>query len=41
LAYPLDIRRVLYITNMIASLNTELRKARNRGAFPLDAASKG
>lgn len=35
LAYPLEIRRVLYTTNMIESLNARLRKAtRNRGAFP-------
>lgn len=36
LAYPPEIRKVLYTTNMIESLNARLRKAtRNRGAFLL------
>ena len=40
LAYPLEIRRVLYTTNMIESLNARLRKAtRNRGAFPSERAA--
>lgn len=40
LAYPLEIRRVLYTTNMIESLNARLRKAtRNRGAFPSEQAA--
>ena len=40
LAYPLEIRRVLYTTNMIESLNARLRKAtRNRGAFPTEQAA--
>nr|WP_158559839.1 transposase [Prauserella sp. PE36] len=39
-AYPLEIRRVLYTTNMIESLNARLRKAtRNRGAFPSEQAA--
>jgi len=37
LAYPVEIRRVVYTTNMIESINFQLRKAtRNRGAFPSD-----
>jgi putative transposase len=40
LAYPQEIRRVLYTTNMIESLNARLRKAtRNRGAFPTEQAA--
>lgn len=35
LAYPPEIRRVVYTTNMIESINFQLRKAtKNRGAFP-------
>jgi len=35
LAYPPDIRRVIYTTNMIESINFQMRKAtRHRGAFP-------
>lgn len=35
LAYPEDIRRAIYTTNAIESLNSNLRKVtRNRGAFP-------
>jgi transposase-like protein len=35
LDYPVEIRRVVYTTNMIESINFQLRKAtRNRGAFP-------
>lgn len=34
-AYPESIRRVIYTTNAIESLNSQLRKVtRNRGAFP-------
>lgn len=39
LAYPAPIRRVLYTTNCIESLNSQLRKViRNRGPFPNDDA---
>lgn len=39
LDYPPEIRRVLYTTNMIESLNFQLRKiTRNRGHFPTDDA---
>jgi transposase-like protein len=35
LAYPPEIRRMLYTTNAIESLNSQLRKVlRNRGVFP-------
>jgi putative transposase len=38
-AYPADIRRAMYTTNTIESLNNGLRKVtRNRGAFPTDEA---
>ncbi len=42
LAYPLDVRRVLYTTNAIESLNMQIRKViKTRGHFPHDeAASK-
>jgi putative transposase len=34
-AYPADIRKVIYTTNAIASLNMSLRKVtKNRGSFP-------
>ena len=37
LDYPVSIRQVVYTTNMIESINFQLRKAtRNRGAFPSD-----
>lgn len=37
LDYPVEMRRVIYTTNMIESINFQLRKAtRNRGAFPSD-----
>lgn len=37
LAYPVTVRRVLYTTNAIESLNSQLRKVtRNRGPFPND-----
>ena len=36
--YPPEIRRVIYTTNAIESLNYRLRRVlRNRGAFPNDA----
>jgi transposase-like protein len=39
--YPLEIRRVIYTTNAIESLNYSLRRVlRNRGAFPNDASIK-
>lgn len=39
-AYPPDVRRVLYTTNAIESLNMQLRKiTKNRGHFPSDEAA--
>jgi putative transposase len=39
-AYPEDIRRIIYTTNAIESLNNGLRKVtKNRGAFPNDEAA--
>jgi len=39
LAYPPELRRILYTTNVIESLNSQLRKALgNRGPFPNDEA---
>jgi putative transposase len=39
LAYPQEIRRILYTTNVVESLNSQLRKALgNRGPFPNDDA---
>jgi len=39
--YPPEIRRVIYTTNAIESLNYSLRRVlRNRGAFPTDASIK-
>ncbi len=39
LAFPPEIRRVIYTTNAIESLNLQLRKVtKNRGRFPNDAA---
>lgn len=39
-AYPPDVRRVLYTTNAIESLNMQLRKVtKNRGHFPSDEAA--
>jgi len=38
-AYPTEIRKVIYTTNAIESLNMSLRKVtKNRGSFPNDAA---
>ena len=40
LAYPEDIRKTIYTTNAIESLNHSLRKVtKNRGAFPNDEAA--
>ena len=40
LAYPLEIRRVLYTTNAIESLNMQIRKViKPRGHFPSDEAA--
>ncbi len=40
LAYPEDIRKAIYTTNAIESLNRSLRKIiKNRGAFPTDDAA--
>lgn len=37
--YPPEIRRVIYTTNAIESVNISLRKlTKNRGAFPTDEA---
>lgn len=39
LAYPPEVRRMLYTTNIVESLNSQLRKAlKNRGPFPNDDA---
>jgi len=39
LSYPQEIRRMLYTTNAVESLNSQLRKVlRNRGPFPNDDA---
>jgi putative transposase len=39
LAYPPELRRMLYTTNVVESLNSQLRKAlKNRGPFPNDEA---
>ena len=41
-AYPMEVRKIIYTTNAIESLHSQLRKAvRVRGHFPSDeAASK-
>jgi len=40
LAFPPELRRVIYTTNSIESLNYQLRKiTKNRGHFPNDAAA--
>lgn len=37
--YPADIRKVIYTTNAIESINMSLRKVtKNRGSFPSDEA---
>jgi putative transposase len=39
LGYPQEIRKILYTTNAVESLNSQLRKTlRNRGLFPNDTA---
>ncbi len=39
-AYPADIRRVIYTSNAIESVNMSLRKIiKNRGSFPTDEAA--
>ena len=39
LAFPPEVRRVIYTTNLIESLNSRLRKVtRNRGQFPSEQA---
>lgn len=39
-AYPLEVRRILYTTNAIESLNMQIRKViKNRGHFPNDEAA--
>jgi putative transposase len=39
MAFPMEIRKVIYTTNIIESLNNTLRKAvRNRGHFPTEEA---
>ena len=36
-AFPVDVRRIVYTTNAIESLNAKLRRAvRTRGHFPTD-----
>jgi putative transposase len=40
LAFPPDVRRVIYTTNLIESMNSRLRKVtRNRGQFPSEQAA--
>jgi putative transposase len=40
LAFPPDVRRVVYTTNLIESTNARLRKVtRNRGQFPSEQAT--
>jgi putative transposase len=42
LDYPPEVRRVFYTTNVVESLNYQLRKiTRNRGHFPNDDAGRG
>jgi transposase-like protein len=39
-AYPLEVRRIMYTTNAIESLNMQVRKViKNRGHFPNDEAA--
>ena len=39
-AYPVEVRRAIYTTNVIESLNMSLRKAvKTRGSFPNDEAA--
>ena len=40
LAFPPEVRRVIYTTNLIESMNSRLRKVtRNRGQFPSEQAA--
>ena len=40
LAFPPEVRRVIYTTNLIESINARLRKVtRNRGQFPSEQAA--
>ena len=40
LAFPAEVRRVIYTTNLIKSMNARLRKVtRNRGQFPSEQAA--
>ena len=40
LAFPPEVRRVIYTTNLIESINSRLRKVtRNRGQFPSEQAA--
>jgi putative transposase len=40
LAFPPGVRRVIYTTNLIESMNARLRKVtRNRGQFPTEQAA--
>jgi len=40
LAFPPEVRRVIYTTNLIESMNARLRKVtRNRGQFPSEQAT--
>jgi putative transposase len=40
LAFPPEVRRVIYTTNLIESMNARLRKVtRNRGQFPAEQAT--
>ena len=40
LAYPAELRKIVYTTNLIESVNYQLRKvSKNRGHFPNDAAA--
>lgn len=39
-AYPMEVRRIMYTTNAIESLNMQVRKViKNRGHFPNDEAA--
>ena len=39
-AFPADVRKIIYTTNAIESLNASVRKAiRNKGHFPNDQAA--
>ena len=39
-AFPADVRKIIYTTNAIESLNSQVRKSiRNKGHFPSDEAA--